>query len=186
MPNEIDLNQKEQSLIAVGASVAAGCRPCTAYHVKAARGAGACDRSIGLAIETALAGRNSATAAMDGWAEQCQGNRPEIDDEFRAQKRLLAELTSVATAVAVNSVPDLQKHLTAARNQGARAEQIQIAIEIARKIKRTAEEKIEAVLLKTGEEAPLAAALAGPGCCGPSEASRPEVTAGARPDCGCR
>ncbi len=185
MPNEIELNQKEQSLIAVGASVAAGCRPCTAYHVKAARSAGACDRSIALAIETAVAGRKSATAAMDGWAEQCQGARPDIDDEFRTQKQMIAELTSVATAVAVNSVPDLQKHLTAARGQGVRAEQIHIAIEIARKIKRIAEEKIEAILQKPGGDAPLAAAM-GQGCCGSSQASRAEVTAEARPNCGCR
>jgi AhpD family alkylhydroperoxidase len=87
MPNEIELNQKEQSLIAIGVSVAAGCQPCTAYHVKAARTAGACDRSIALAVETALAGRKSATVAMDERAERCQGARPEIDAEFWAQKR---------------------------------------------------------------------------------------------------
>ncbi len=186
MPNEIELTEKEQSLIAVGASVAAGCRPCTAYHVKAARSAGACDRSISLVIETAVAGRLSATAAMDKWAEQCHGAKPHIDDAFRAQKRLIAELTSVATAVAVNSVPDLQKHLEAAQELGARAEQIHIAIEIARKIKRVAEEKIDAILQRSEEGATSAAALAGAGCCGSTEPSRPEVPAGVRPNCGCR
>jgi AhpD family alkylhydroperoxidase len=30
------LTEKEQELVAVGASIAAGCRPCTAYHVRAA------------------------------------------------------------------------------------------------------------------------------------------------------
>jgi AhpD family alkylhydroperoxidase len=186
MPNEIELNHKEQSLIAVGASVAVGCQPCTAYHIKAARTAGACDRSIALAIETAVSGRKSATTAMDEWAELCQGARPEIEGEFRAQKRLIAELTSVATAVAVNSVPDLQKHLTTARDIGARPEQIQVAIEIARKIKRVAEEKIAAITDRMGEDAPSVAAAAEPGCCGSSQVDPPEVTAGAQPGCGCR
>ncbi len=32
---------------------------------------------------------------MDEWAERCQGAKPEIDPEFRAQKHLIAELTSI-------------------------------------------------------------------------------------------
>lgn len=186
MPNEIELTEKEQSLIAVGASVAAGCRPCTAYHVKAARTAGACDRSIALAIETAVSGRTSATATMDEWAEHCQGARPDIDADFRAQQRFIAELTAIATAVAVNSVPDLENHITAARDIGAPPEQIHVAIEIARKIKRVAEEKIDAILQKREEDTPSAAVGAGAGCCGSTPASRPDVPAGSRPNCGCR
>jgi AhpD family alkylhydroperoxidase len=152
MPNEIELNQKEQSLIAVGASVAAGCQPCTAYHVKGAR---------------------------------CQGATPDIDDEFRAQKVLIAELTSIATAVAVNSVPDLQKHLDAARDAGARVEQIRIAIEIARKIKRVAEEKVGAITDRIEKDA-QATTTGGPGCCVSNEEEQPVVAADARTDCGCR
>jgi len=186
MPNEIELNQKEQSLIAVGASVAAGCQPCTAYHVKAARTAGACDRSIALAIETALTGRRSATIGMGEWAARCQGAKPEIDPDFRAQKMLLAELTSIATAVAVNSVPDLQKHLALARDAGARAEQIRVAIDIARKIKRVAEEKIGAIIDRIEEEALSATAAGGSACCGSSETNRPEIPVNAPTNCGCR
>ena len=186
MPNEIELNQKEQSLIAIGASVAAGCPPCTVYHVKAARTAGACDRSIALAVETALTGRTGATIGMSEWAARCQGTKPEIDAEFRAQKVLIAELTAIATAVAVNSVADLQEHLDAAREAGARVEQIQVAIEIARKIKRVAEEKVGAITDRIEKDAQPATEPGGPGCCGRSETNRPEVAAGVRTDCGCR
>jgi len=35
------LTQKEKELGAVGASIAAGCQPCTAYHLRAARDTGA-------------------------------------------------------------------------------------------------------------------------------------------------
>ena len=185
MPNEIELNQKEQSLIAVGASVAAGCQPCTAYHVEGARTAGACERSIALAVETALTGRTRATIGMSEWAARCQGATPDIDDEFRVQKVLIAELTSIATAVAVNSVPDLQKHIEAARDAGARVEQIRIAIEIARKIKRVAEKKVGAITDRIEKDA-QATTMGGPGCCVSNEEEQPVVAAGARTDCGCR
>jgi AhpD family alkylhydroperoxidase len=179
---EIDnvLTGKERTLIALGASVAAGCQPCTAYHVEAARAAGACGRGMSLVVEAALAGRKSATSAIDEWAERCQGGRLEVSAELRAQKRLIVELTSIATAVAVNSVPDLQEHLKAALESGASSVQIQAAIDIARRIKRTAEEKIEAVLSGlAGSVQPAAVASEGTGCCCPDPASG-EVAAGTR------
>lgn len=186
MTNDNLLSEKERALIGIGASVAAGCQPCTTYHVKAARTAGACDRSVALAVETALIGRKSSTAAMDEWAGRCQDQRPEVDDEFRAQKRLIAELTAIATAVAVNSVPELQEHLTAARDAGARGEQIRVAIEIARKIKGVAAEKIDAIADRIEEDARPTTATVQSTCCGSTESSRPEATVAARTDCGCR
>jgi AhpD family alkylhydroperoxidase len=164
----IMLSEKEKELIAVGASVAAGCRPCTAHHVRAAREAGACPRGVAVVVETALAVRESATRAMDAWAGECQGERPQLDAAFRAEKRLLAELTAVASAYAVCSEPDLRARLMTAREAGATPEQIRLAIGIAQSIKRVAEEKVAALV----QEQPGDAA----GCC-----------AGAAPvsKCGC-
>jgi AhpD family alkylhydroperoxidase len=187
MQNDNPLSAKERSLIAVGASVASGCQPCTAYHMEAAGAEGACSRSISLAVEAALAGRHGATRAMDEWARRCQGPRPVIDAEFRAQKRLIVELASVATAVAVNSVQDLKTHLAAALEGGANPGQIQSAIEIARQVKRAAEEQIEAITSKlAGNAAPAATASAGTGCCGSDSVHAQEVVGGNRTGCGCR
>jgi AhpD family alkylhydroperoxidase len=187
MPANDVLTGKERALISIGASVAAGCQPCTAYHLKAARAAGACERSVALAVETALTGRNSATTASYEWAGRCQGDRPEIDADFRAQKQLIAELTSIAVAVAVNSVPDFERHLAAAREGGARLEQIQSAIDIARRIKRTAEEKLDAVASEPrGDGQPAATAKPGSECCGTDGRDKPEVAPGIRSDCACR
>lgn len=153
------LTEKEKALIAIGASIASGCQPCVERLVQAARAAGACDRGVRLAVETALAVRESATRAMDQWAEQCQGSRPELDDEFRAERRPVAELAAVAAAAAVNSVPDLKAHLEAARESGATPERIRAAIAIARSVKRTAEEKLAAALEGGSESSEL--------CCAP-------------------
>jgi AhpD family alkylhydroperoxidase len=53
------LTEKQKELVAVGASIAAGCRPCTTHHVAAARAAGAGDVEIRAAVQTALAVRDS-------------------------------------------------------------------------------------------------------------------------------
>ena len=186
MPND-GFSDKERALISVAASVGSGCRPCTAYHIKSARAAGARERSIFVAIEAALAGRASASSAIGVWAERCQGVRPEVDPEFRASKRLIADLMSIATAVAVNSAPDLERHLAAARESGATVEQIRSAIGIARKIQRVAQEKIEAITDRLEEQVPsIARTPSTTGCCSPEQAAAPEATVGNTSGCGCK
>ena len=186
MPNDV-FPEKDRALISLAASVASGCRPCTAHHLKSVRTAGACERSVRLAVETALTGRASATAAMAEWAEHCQGSRPEVDPEFRASKRLATELMSIATAVAVNSVPDLERHLAAAGESGATTEQIRSAIGIARQIQRVAQEKIEAITNRLEEQlSSIAATFETTGCCGPERTAVPEAAGKATSGCGCK
>ncbi len=163
MPDDHIMTAKGKTLIALGASVAAGCQPCTEFQVKAARAAGACDRGIQLAVESALGVRHAATRGMDRWSERCQGVRPELESIFRAEARVLAELVSVSAAICVQSVPDLVLHLYQARQSGATAEQIRMAVAIAKAVRRSAIEQIEAVL--AGEDENLeSAASAGAGC----------------------
>jgi AhpD family alkylhydroperoxidase len=163
------LNQKEKDLIALSASVAAGCRPCTEHFVNASHQAGACDRGVTLAIETALEVRTSAIETMVAWAKRCQPVQPELDAEFRDSKRLVAALAAVAAAAAVNSVPDLEARSAAARKAGASAEQVRAAIGITHSVQRVAIEKVVA--------APLTANAS---CCAPPE------TGAKVPGCGCR
>jgi AhpD family alkylhydroperoxidase len=178
MPTTETSKTKERTLVALGASVAAGCQPCTEHFVRAAREAGACERSIALAVDAAVAVRENATRRMDQWAGRCQGSRPELDPEFRVKKGLAAELASVAAAVCVNSVADLTIHLAAARGLGATAEQVRAAIAIARAVKRTAEEKLEAALAL---EAEAGASV----CCGSAAEPCPTTDGGGQP-CECR
>jgi len=121
---------------------------------------------------------------MKHWAEQCQGPTPEVDPEFRGSKRLVTELMSIATAIAVNSAPDLERHLAAAQESGATVKQIRASIGIARQIQRVAQEKIEAITnrLETGVP-PQAADARETGCCGSAPTGRPEVALGTAPGC---
>jgi AhpD family alkylhydroperoxidase len=164
MANEIVFTEKEKALICVSASIAAGCRPCTEYHVNGARRAGACDRSIALAIETAVTVRENATRNMESWGERCAGPRPEIEQEFRNGKRFVTELAAVAAAAAVNSVPDLLARIEAAKLAGATQQQIVAALAVAASIRGTAVKKVEAAVGGVvGKASP---------CC---ESGRPEV-----------
>lgn len=154
MSSEPVIDPKTKALIALGASVAAGCQPCTEFQVTAAREAGACERGVQVAVEAALAVRRAATGGMDRWSERCQGARPELDATFRANKELLAELVSVASAICVQSVPDLVLHLAGAARLGATPEMVRATVGIARSVHNAAMEQIEAVLAGDGVCAP--------------------------------
>ncbi|MGC4054728.1 MAG: carboxymuconolactone decarboxylase family protein [Paludibaculum sp.] len=140
------VDPKLKVLIALGASVAAGCQPCTEFQIKAAREHGACEQGIHFAVEAALAIRQAATRGMDRWSERCQGERPELDGAFRANKLLLAELISVASAICVQSVPDLVLHMAEAGRLGATPQMLRATVGIARSVHTAAMEQIEAVL----------------------------------------
>lgn len=185
MPNNA-LSEKERALISLAASVGSGCRPCTAHHVKSVRAAGACERSIRLAVETALSGRASATAAMAEWAVGCQGCTPEVDPPFRAGKRLVTELMSIATAVAVNSARDLEAHLDTAQQRGATAEQIRSAIGIARQIQQVAQEKVAAITDRLEEQVSVHARIGATTCCSQEPAGSPSPAIGSTASCGCK
>ena len=172
MSNAPVIDPKIKVLIALGASVAAGCQPCTEFQVKAARESGACDKGIQFAVEAALAVRQAATRGIDRWSERCQGARPELDAAFRADEQVLAELISVASAICVQSVPDLVMHLAEVGRLGATPEMLRATVGIARSIHKAAMEQIETVL--AGENVNFASTPNGDTLCGPAQR------------CGCR
>ena len=61
----MSLTIKEKELVCIGAAVATGCKPCTDYHFKKVREAGASDEEIKLAISDALSVRDSAKEIME-------------------------------------------------------------------------------------------------------------------------
>ena len=137
------LSQKEKELVAVAASIASGCVPCTRHHVQAVREAGASEAEVLGAIGIALDVRDNATETM---AEAAQGN---LNYEYLAKApsspldQPIDSLVALGAALACNSVAGLEYHLTQARAAGASARQIQTAIGIARAIRKSAAEKAD-------------------------------------------
>jgi AhpD family alkylhydroperoxidase len=147
------LTKKQEELVAVGASIAAGCRPCTVYHVAAARDAGAGDGEIRVSVDNALAVRDSARNGMAAFGASLLGETDEgVCISGRPPHHFVEELECLAAACAVNSVADVETHLALARGSGANEAQITIALSIARMVRKAATEKVEAALTSSPDD----------------------------------
>jgi len=138
------ITTKEKELAAVGISVASGCEPCTNYHVKAVREAGASDEEIKQAVADALRVRKSATDFMKTHAlallgqegSHCHTNSPGSVNRVR-------ELVSVGAAFGVNCTSNLKEHLAAAETVGISQEEVVEIAKLAAFIKERAASHVE-------------------------------------------
>ncbi len=155
-------SDKDRELISIGASLAAGCQPCARFHLRAALIAGASGAEIDRAVNDALGVSRHATEQMAELARQYLGDvHPDTTSQGNP---LLRELVSISAACAVNSIPDFETHLAAAREHGATKGQILSAIKIASAVKGTAERKVEEATRRTLGGRPIE----GESCCQPS------------------
>lgn len=180
---EARLSQKEKELVAVGASVAAGCIPCTQYHLKEVRVAGATTTEITQAVDAALCVKGSTRGIMEKVAYDALGVPKEEQPSCCAGPTdRLKELVSIAAAVAVNCPGNFHKHVTAGRTVGVRDEEIQLVVGLAKMIRSKAMEKIDEVAKEVMAAAPAQAEA----CCGPSATPKsvPQPQAAASGCCG--
>jgi AhpD family alkylhydroperoxidase len=159
---ELSLSPKEKTLIAVGAAVAAGCRPCLERTVQLARGAGACERSIRLAIETALEAARRQLESMAEWADAVQGTKPAVDESFRRERARLVELIACGAALTLRDAKNLPARLAGAAEMGSTGRMMASALAIARSIAETSTGVAEEAI---GSLVPSGAADPVP-CCG--------------------
>jgi RNA polymerase sigma-70 factor (ECF subfamily) len=180
------LPSKSRHLIGVGAAIAAGCQPCTVSYVKAVQSAGACERGVRFALESGLAGREDALAAINDFANDTFAS-PELDASFRGERALLGALVRFAATFASNAAPLLSAQVKAARELGATDDQLRIAVQIARTVKRGAESEAEAALSSALGDAPAAETSSPCDCAdGASNAKQPSaVSTPVAGGCGC-
>ncbi|MDH3413205.1 MAG: carboxymuconolactone decarboxylase family protein [Gammaproteobacteria bacterium] len=135
----------EKELAAIGISVAAGCKPCTNYHLKAARKAGASGQEITQAVSQAFVVRKSATAIMEEFAlARLNAIQSPVNTRNSASETdRIRELVSVGAAFAVNCVSSLEHHLARARSVGVTEEEIAEIVELAAFIKQRASSHVE-------------------------------------------
>lgn len=160
---EARLSQKEKELVVVGASVAAGCIPCTEYHLKEVKVTGATTQEITAAIDAALCVKGSTRGIMGQVAYQALGvSREEQPPCCAGPTDRMKELVSIAAAVAVNCPTNLRKHVDAGRTVGVQDEEIRLVIGLAKMIRSKAMEKIDAAVNT------LFAPAQAEACCGPT------------------
>lgn len=130
------LTFKEKELVNIGASVATGCKPCTDYHFRQVRKAGASNEEVEEAIENAAAVRDSAGKIMENHGLQHIGMGRDVEDiDPLKDTSRIKELVSIGAAFAVNCTTNLEKHVSAGRNIGIPEEDIQAVLDSALFIK---------------------------------------------------
>ncbi len=143
---------KERELAAVGISVASGCKPCTNYHVKAVREAGASDEEIKRAVTDSLSVRKSATDFMKAHAFARLGQEESHSDaDGPDSTNRVRELVLVGAAFGVNCTSNLKEHLATAETVGISQEEVAEIVKLAAFIKERAASHVER-LVKTPEQ----------------------------------
>lgn len=131
-PN-MNLTNIELELAAVGTSIAAGCVPCTRYHMAEASKAGAGDAEI---LQCLQVGINTARAALDELEQLFVPQLAPAADQSRAVLRgHVAALAAVGAAVARNSVAQLNLAIRAAHAAQLGDDEIMAVIGLATRIK---------------------------------------------------
>ncbi len=120
----------------MGISVASGCKPCTDFHINAARKARASDEEIRQAVTDALGVRKRAMEVMADYA-LAQLGEPEAsgDVSHAAKTSRTKKLIAIGAAFGVNCVSTLEAHLAAAETIGISQEDIGKIVKIALLIK---------------------------------------------------
>jgi AhpD family alkylhydroperoxidase len=138
------LSDKEKVLVAVGTAVAAGCIPCTQYHMKAVIAAGATTEEITNAVDAALCVKGSTKGIMEKVAYEALGVPKEEQSACcDGPTDRLKELVSIGAAIAVNCPTNFHKHVEAGRRVGVREDEIQLVVGIAKMIRGKAMEKVD-------------------------------------------
>ena len=147
-PTAERLSQKQKELVAVGASLGAGCIPCTEHHARAVREAGASEEEVrwaagvGLAIKRESLDVMTALAA-DRLALPLAPATSDLRDRAEDQSELGA-LVAVAAATAAHCVPALEREISEARRLGASEDNVRRAVRIGHAVREVGASKVDA------------------------------------------
>jgi AhpD family alkylhydroperoxidase len=130
--------------VEVRISIAAGCKPCTDFHVRKVREAGAADAEIKQAIGDALSVRRGAADIMEAYGVARLGERsPVAEAEPATTTDRARELVCIGAAFGVNCVLSLKAHLDAAERAGISHEEVDTIVKLAAFIKGKAASHLE-------------------------------------------
>ena len=128
LEQKLNLGSQQKELVAVGASVGAGCQPCVSHHLQAGTEAGLEDEQLLAAVVSAE--RVSAEAAVR-MGDHVRGTLgPEVTPALLS--RVEETLAALGAALGANDKTNIERQLTAAAELGVSREQLHEAIETAR------------------------------------------------------
>ena len=134
------LSAREREVVAVGAAIGAGCRPCTQYHVRAGLKAGLSEEEIRLAVEESEVLRIHAATSIADFARGLLGSPEGRAAPLCSPAEPFQALAQVGAATGSNAGRALDWLLPYARGLGLTNEALSEAVEMAGVVKRMAGE----------------------------------------------
>ncbi len=135
------LEQKDRELVAIGASIGAGCRPCIEHHIPAGRHAGLTGPELAQAVEVAEATHRIAVELLSRRSRELLGGEGPADVAVAAEPTSRpVELVALGASIGANCHPLLERHVAGALQQGLTASQVRSAIKMAEIVQRHAAE----------------------------------------------
>ena len=183
---EQNLSAEQQELVAVGASVGAGCQPCVSHHLKAGAQAGLGGEQLLAAVASAERVSAEAAVAMSDHARAKLGAN---NTTPALLSRLEETLASLGAALGANDPANIERQLRAAADLGATRSQLQQALDTAHNVQenaarihlREAEGRLETLAPATA--AAQTDADSGVGCgCGASDQTEEARVTGEEPE----
>ena len=142
----VGLTTKDKELVAVAASLAAGCIPCTEHHAVAVREAGASEAETQWAAAIGMTVNRRSLSVMGSLAAQRlglgAGVLPDAPDLVGDEPRL-EPLVMVAAAVAAHCVPALEEGMAQAQRAGWTGPDIRRALGVGRMVRETGARKAD-------------------------------------------
>jgi AhpD family alkylhydroperoxidase len=136
----VQLELTEKELVAIGASIGAGCRPCIEHHIPMAREAGLPEAELTQAVNSAFALRSQATELFAARVDELLGGSPAAPPTAATEASAAGELVALGVSVGANSHPLLRRHIAGALEAGLRASQIDAALRTAEYVQERAAE----------------------------------------------
>lgn len=136
------LEVKDKELVAIGASIGAGCRPCIDHHLRAGRDAGLTEPELARAVEVAEATQRFGAALLTQHVRELLHSEESPAD---AATQLVAatradELTGLGASIGANCHPLLEEHISGALQRGLATKQLSSAIKMAEIVQQHAAE----------------------------------------------
>jgi AhpD family alkylhydroperoxidase len=132
------LTTTETELVAIGASIGAGCHPCLEYHLQEGEKAGLGRAVLLQAVADGECVKRSAYNELAVRSRELLGEAADLPPSCCDDTSATKEFVSVGSAVGANSVAQLRKHIEQARTVGIDEAQLIQAIEIAGNVQRHA------------------------------------------------
>ncbi len=136
----MQLDEKSLETIAIAISIAAGCEPCTRYHLKAAAELGSSGLEMMQMVALAGAIRNDRTPVAMA-IDEIRSMAPSDGALDRH-----AVLAGIGIAVCVNGVRPLRENVEVARSAGVTDEEIMEVIGLAARIKEKAASHLDRII----------------------------------------